>query len=344
LTRVNDYRKAVSLPITPQSLINFDTLVVPPPRTFVAQPVPSAMNSPTLAAPVAALRSGLACKTRPLEAAELPAALHLLREGFPLRDQTFWARAVANMRVHAGNSAAQHPLGFGLFEGSSMVGVALTPASLRRRADGSLSKLVNLSSWFIQPRHRYHAVFMLRHIMADPGATYLDLTPTPAVQKMLPSFGMTAVNAATAIYVLPFHAACPGPRCSVRPLIDDEAAPAVGPLPPLLAAHRRLGCVPLLVDHPLGTDLLVYRNIRVRHIPAAQMVYVPSHEVLNRHLGAVSRHLLRAGLGLMVCDSRVSGPDRWHTRYRARDIWYARGESFADRTDFLGSERCLMGV
>jgi hypothetical protein len=155
---------------------------------------------------------------------------------------------------------------------------------------------------------------------------------------------MAAVNAATAIRLLPLHALRTDRKARVRPLSNDAAAPEVGPPPELLAAHRLLGCVPLLLEHPQGRDLLVYRRIRLRGIPAAQMVYVASHQVMQRHMSTLARHLLGAGLGLMVCDSRVAGPDRLHTRYRVRDVWYARGESFADRTDFLGSERCLMGV
>lgn len=281
---------------------------------------------------------------RPLDPADLPEAQRLLCEGFPERPASFWLQAIDHLRQHGGNLAAGHPLGYGLFDGPTMVGVALTPASLRRQADGRLSKIVNISSWFIQPNHRFRAVFMLRRIMADPAASYIDLTPSPAVQRMLPKFGMTVVNAATAIHVLPCHVARSGRAARVRLLTDDTATPAVGPLPELLASHRVLGCVPLLLEHPAGNDLLVYRRIRLRGIPAAQMVYVASHQVLQRHFGAVARHLLGAGLGLMVCDSRVAGPDRLHTRYRVRDLWYARGESFADRTDFLGSERCLMGV
>lgn len=281
---------------------------------------------------------------RPLEVSDLPAARQLLCEGFPERSASFWHRAIEHLHLHGGNLAAGHPLGYGLFDGSTMVGVALTPASLRRKADGSLGRVVNLSSWFIRPEHRYRAVFMLRRMLADPQASYIDLTPSPAVQRMLPAFGMAVVNASTAIHLLPCHAIHGGGKARVRPLAKDDDAPAIGPLPQLLASHRRLGCVPLWLEHPDGADLLVYRRIRVRGVPAAQLVYVASHRVLQRHLGAVARHLVSAGLLLLVCDSRVAGPDRWHTRYRVRDLWYARGEDFSDRTDFLGSERCLMGV
>jgi hypothetical protein len=181
-------------------------------------------------------------------------------------------------------------------------------------------------------------------MMADTRATYIDLTPTPAVRRMLPYLGLQPVGTATAVMLLPGHACGVSSGASLRPLAPGQAPPFIGPLPELLDSHRALGCVPLLLQHETGEDLLVYRRIRLRGLAAAQLVYVHSHHVLHRHLPVLARHLLARGVGLLVCDSRVSGPNRWHTIYRPHGGWFARGADFSDRTDFLGSERCLLGV
>ena len=281
---------------------------------------------------------------KPLDVDDLPAAHQLLCEGFPARSAAFWQLAVSRVRAQAANDPVAGPWGHGLYDRGHLVGLALTPTSVRRAADGQVLKLVNLSSWTIRPSHRWRAVFMLRHLLSDPHATYIDLTPTPAVRQMLPHFGLAAVNAATAVHLLPGQACGRATEARIQSLGRGDRLPELGPGPELLAAHRVLGCVPLLLHHAQGADLLVYRRIRVRGLAAAQLVYVHSHAVLQRHRVALARHLWGAGFGLMVCDSRVAGPNRWHTWYRPRDLWFARGACFADRTDFLGSERCLFGV
>jgi hypothetical protein len=282
---------------------------------------------------------------QPLTESHLPAAVRLLCESFPERPAAFWQRGMQRLAQFARDQPSGVPLGLGLFEGDTLVGVALTPASLRTQPGGQVTRLVNISSWAIQPAHRWRAVFMLRQLLADRTACYTDLTPTPAVQGMLQQFGLAPVNAGTTVLALPGLAALRGAAgARFRTLGTDEPVPHAGPSSALVQAHRALGCTPLVLEHADGQDLLVYRRSRVRGLPAAQLVYVHSHATLLRHLGPLARHLLAAGCPLAVYDGRSAGPRRWHTWHRPHGVWFARGADFSDRTDFLGSERCLLGV
>lgn len=279
---------------------------------------------------------------RPLTQDDLPDVERLLCSGFPGRPAAFWRAGLARL-LRPGVQAAGVPWGLGLVEQGRLVGVGLTPASQRRRADGSLVTVVNLAGWTIEPAHRWRAPAMLRRMTTDPEMAYIDLTPSPSVQRMLPRVGLQPVGVATAVLLLPGHAVCAGRGGGLRALPPGQAL-AQGPAADLLDAHRALGCEPLLLDHAGGTDLLVWRRIRLRGLPAAQLVYVQSHAVLLRHLPVLARHLLARGRLLLQCDSRIAGPDRWHTLYRPHGMWFARGADFSDHTDFLGSERCLFGV
>lgn len=292
---------------------------------------------------------------RPLTLDDLPEVERLLCAGFPERSAAFWRKGLARMlaqRDHGGHGdqgsqgargRTGFPWGFGLESDGRLVGVALTPATERRRADGSVHTLVNLAGWTIEPDHRWRALAMLRRMLADPQSAYIDLTPSPAVQRMLPHVGLQRVAATTAVLLLPGHAAGSARGARLRPLPVGQA-PALGPTALLLDAHRALGCEPLLLRHADGEDLLVWRRSTLRGLPAAQLVYVQSHAVLLRHLPVLARHLLGQGRLLLQCDSRITGPDRWHTFYRPYGAWFARGADFSDHTDFLGSERCLFGV
>jgi len=280
---------------------------------------------------------------RPLTLDDLPEVERLLCAGFPDRSPAFWRQGLARMLAQDGQGGARFPWGFGLESAGRLVGVALTPASERRRADGSARTLVNLAGWMIEPDHRFRALAMLRRMLADPEIAYIDLTPSSAVQRMLPHVGLQRVAAATAVLLLPGHAAGLSRGARLRQLSSGQA-PAFGPSAALLDAHRALGCEPLLLQHAGGEDLLVWRRTTLRGLPSAQLVYVQSHAALLRHLPVLARHLLGQGRLLLQCDSRIAGPDRWHTFYRPYGAWYARGADFSDHTDFLGSERCLFGV
>lgn len=280
---------------------------------------------------------------RPLALDDLPDVERLLRAGFPERSAAFWRQGLARLLAQ-GEGAGGLPWGFGLEADGRLVGVGLTPTSHRRRADGSLTRVVNLAGWTIEPAHRFRALAMLRRMLADPQAAYIDLTPSPTVQRMLPHVGMQPVGTGTAVLLLAAHAIGAARGAALRPLPAGQG-PTLGPSAALLDAHRGFGCEPLLLAHPDGEDLLVWRPTRVRGLPAARLVYVASHAVLRRHLPVLARHLLARGLLLLQCDGRIAAPgDGWRTFRRPHGVWFARGADFSDQTDFLGTERCLFGV
>lgn len=278
---------------------------------------------------------------RPLAAPDFPEAAALLHEGFPERPLAFWAAALQRLQRYGGNADAGHPLGYFMLDGARAVGIALTPASLRRRTDGSMLRVVSISSWYVRADFRWRAALMLRSILSDPHSVYTDLTPTPEVQRLLPVLGMHAINRGVAIHVLPLMCLHPARGARVRELAMDEPWPHAGPPSAMLHAHRDLGCLPLVLDAGGQQHLVVVRRTAVRGVPAAQLVYAQSQALLLRHAGALARHLLARGLLLWLRDTR----DAAHTAssvFRPRELWFARGDSFADSTDIFGSELCTI--
>ncbi len=278
--------------------------------------------------------------------ADLADAERLLSEGFPGLPAAFWAAVLARLKRYGGNADAGVPLGYLMLDGEEPVGVMLTPARLQRQPDGRVQRIVNLSSWYVRPAFRWRAGLMLRHVLADDAAVYTDLTPTPEVQKMLPLLGLHPLNRGVALHLLPLLCLHPGRGARLRLLGSDEPAPPGGPPRDMVEAHRELGCLPLLLDHAGGQALLVCKRVRVRGIPAAQLVYADSQALLLRHRGALARGLLAFGLMLFVHDTQAISlsPTRL---FRRRDIWFARrpadgGPAFDDRTDVFASELCIV--
>lgn len=281
-----------------------------------------------------------------MDDSDLAHAERLLCEGFPSLRAPFWAAALARLKRYGGNAEAGVPLGYLMLDRDEPVGVMLTPARLQARPDGGVHRIVNLSSWYVRPAYRWRAGFMLRNLLADEAAVYTDLTPTPEVQKMLPVLGLVPINAGVALHLLPLLCLHPARGARLRPLAPDEPAPPGGPPRAMVEAHRELGCVPLVLEHPGGQALVICKRTRVRGIPAAQLVFAESQALLLRHRGALARGLLALGLLLFVHDTRQPGnsPTRL---FRRRDIWFARpaadgGGAFDDRTDVFASELCIV--
>jgi hypothetical protein len=282
---------------------------------------------------------------RPFDETDFPRAALLLHEGFPHLSVPFWAGALKRLRDYAGNEEAQVPLGWFMLAGDEAVGVVLTPASVRLRPDGAggsaVQRVVNLSSWYVRPHYRWRAGFMLRAILSDRATIYTDLTATPDVQKMLPVLGFSQINRGVALHFLPLTSCLPARGASVRLLTDAEPAALPGPPPAMVRAHRELGCLPLVLETPHGSQLLVCKIMRIRGLRAAQLIYAERQSELLRHRGALARCLLRRGVLLFAHDARAEHglSMSW---FRRRDLWFARGGSFEDSTDAFASELCIV--
>lgn len=281
---------------------------------------------------------------RPLTETDTHAAATLLAEGFPSRPLAFWREGLRRLFGYGDNAAANVPWGWMSFDAQTPVGVVLTPAGQRFGPDGRARTIVNLSSWYLRPGHRWRSAQMLRTVVADPAPVYIDVSAGADVGRMLQLLGFAAIGVGTAIALLPAHALRPARPARVRELAASDTLPPGTPSRQQVSRHRELACVPLLLEHAQGQTLLVYRRRRLRGLPAAHLYYVGSHAVLHSHLATVARYLLAKGLALLMWDRRAGSPTSHLSLERPGGVWYARGDSFEDRTDFLGSELCILNI
>ena len=70
--------------------------------------------------------------------------------------------------------------GFRLVEGEELVGVHLAFYS-RRLIDGTVEDFCNLGAWCVLEPHRSQGIRMLRALLAQPGYSFTDLSPSGAV-------------------------------------------------------------------------------------------------------------------------------------------------------------------
>lgn len=277
---------------------------------------------------------------QPLDHTNIDVALDLLTEGFPERSRDFFSIGIERMRAFGGNDEAGVPLGRVLFDGAKPAGVVLTPASVRHGADGLVRRIVNMSSWYIRPEQRWRAALMLRQIIRDETAIYTDLTPTADVQRMLPALGFAKFT--DGIELIPVaYGAMPAGGARVVDLANAPPGAVGAETRRMLEAHRSLNCWPasLVVGgqhHPL-----LFKPRRIKMLPMAALVYCESNKLLRQHLPAVSRYLIDKRVGFLLRDL-AQGEHARGVTLRNRSIRFARGDNFDDRTDYAGSELCLL--
>lgn len=285
---------------------------------------------------------------RAITQSDVIAAKTLLAEGFPDRSRAFWADVFTRMDRFGGNAAAGVPYGYFLDHAGAPVGLILTPALMRADTDTAPVRVINFSSWYIRAEHRWRAVPMLRAIMRTHPAMFTDLTPTPDVQRLLPSLGFQQLSGGTVLHVLPLAAV--GPARGARVTSDLSClAPDVRTL---LEAHRQIDCLAFALEGPGGATGIIVKRRRIRRVSAATLVYAGSNAHLDQCFPVFARALLARGILGLVTDANAFANRPGHVVHRdgARFATRPPDSMTPDRrlslargvTDYAGSELAII--
>jgi hypothetical protein len=256
-------------------------------------------------------------------------ACDLLAKGFPARPRAYWEDALQRIDTLGENGALGLPVGQIMRAEGRAQGVALTIASRRPSETGTMVCL-NFAAWYVEPDQRWRAPLMLRALARTPCDVLTDLTPSLAVQGLLPAFGFKPITQGFVLVLAGFHK-------GGGEIADLDIAAT--PMGELLRAHERFGAKAVMLHTRDGAQLpLLYRVVKFRGIRTAHVLYCGANQVLHDHLGALSRHLRRQAIGLVKLEAPVERtPPRGWLR-TGREIRFARGPVSPDATDYLCSE------
>lgn len=275
---------------------------------------------------------------RPVGPSRRDEAVALLMEGFPATSRAFWERGLERQAALQGDH-----FGYCLEAGGKAVGVMLTLRSTRNRSDGALYPVVNLSSWYIQPAHRWRAATMLRAIVDESDGLVTDLTASESIYRMNAAAGLSPwSNGMILAGVMPW-AALPARRgASVLRLA--QAAALLGPAEAdMLEWHERDGLIAAVLCEETGTCPLLFRPIRRKGVRFAQLIFAGSRKAVIRNLPTVMRFLAVRGILFLSIDAhREDCPRGAFFRPGRQRFW--RGVVDRDRLDYAYSELVLFGV
>lgn len=222
-------------------------------------------------------------------------AAALLKQGFPEHEPVFWDETLRMLGQHADQNDTG-PIGHVMRVKDQPAGVILTIRS--ERASGA--SMTNLSSWYVDDKHRWLALHMLKRVTSDPTRTYTDFSPSAETVKLNTALGFRTTTDAIAAFPLPLTAIFGRAGAKVLPYSNRNAEALSDEDRALLVGHQRLGCLcgVLVVDGRYSP--LIFIKMRRRNLNVARLVYALDRRVMIDHGAAVARFLLRSGMMVLT--------------------------------------------
>jgi hypothetical protein len=219
------------------------------------------------------------------DTASVGAFLHAhLNEAVPAEA---WARA-----VDVPWSGERPNAGFMLVEGDRVVGAHLAFYS-ERVIDGRTERFCNLGAWCVLPAYRFHALRLLKALLAQDGHHFTDLSPSGNVVGLNTRLGFEFLDTTTEL--LPN---VPWPSVPRRVTITSDPTAIEGALSGRELQIYRDHAATAAARHVLLTRgdehcYVIFRKDRRKGLPLfASVLHVSDPELFHRLAGRLGRHLL----------------------------------------------------
>lgn len=181
----------------------------------------------------------------------------------------------------------------------------------QRRVDGRTERFCNLAAWCVLEGHRAHGLRLLRAMLAQPGYTFTDLSPSGSVVPVNERLGFVRLDTSGSLVVhLPWSA-------RGRVLTDPARIQvALGERDRQIHRdHVRAAAARHVVVVAGGRSCyVVFRRVRRKGLPLfARVLYVSDPEAFGIVAGRFRRHLLwRHGIAFSLDERRLTGDPPWH--------------------------------
>jgi hypothetical protein len=241
-------------------------------------------------------------EVRPIGARDVPAVAAFLHAHLNVRvAPAAWERALeVPWTADAPNA------GFMLLEGDAVVGAHLAFYS-ERTIDGRAERFCNLGAWCVLPEHRFHALRLLKALLAQDGYHFTDLSPSGNVVGLNERLGFRYLDTTTTLVPN-----LPWPSLPSRAAISSDPAVIERTLTGRdLDRYRDHAAAPAAVQLVLirgGEHChVILRKDRRKGVPLfATVLHVSNPELFAGMAGRFARHLLvRHGIAATLLERAV---------------------------------------
>lgn len=246
----------------------------------------------------------MALTVSPITAPDVPRVAELLCAHLNSRlSVADWARSVTTpWKVDAPNH------GFMLEAGQAVVGAYVAFYS-EQRIGGRLEHLCNLGPWCVLPEYRFHGPRLLKALLAQPGYSFTDLSPSGSVVAINRRLEFEFLDTTTALVPN-----LPWPSWPGRTVISSDPAVLKSTLTghdlELYGDHERARAARhVVVVQGDQHCYVVFRKDRRKRLPGlASFLHVGNPDLFRRAARPLSRHLLvRHRVLMSMAELRVVG-------------------------------------
>jgi hypothetical protein len=230
--------------------------------------------------------------------------------------------------------------GFQLLHDEELVGVHLAFYS-QRLIDGEVENFCNLGAWCVLEPYRSQGIRMLRTLLAQPGYSFTDLSPSGAVVPLNQRLRFSSLDTDTVL--IPARPVPWPRRTTVVADLDTIESRLTGSDKVIFEDHRRAPAARhLLLERGDRRCYVIFRHDRRKDVPAfASILHVSDRDLFAESITELTRHLLvRHRVLFVLAELRVIGsrPAMSLRLKKPRPKMFRSTRVGADAIDYLYSE------
>jgi hypothetical protein len=281
-------------------------------------------------------------RSRQIADGDMRAVADLLSRGFRRHKPYYWLRAFERLAAHP-TPVGMPKYGYLLESNGIPIGAILLVSSIIHERDTE-SIRCNLSSWYVEPSYRSHAVLLFSQALKHRNATYLNVSAAAHVIPIVKAFGFTQYSSGQFVALAALSAAQRHGLVRITRRLPPDASVEAFELD-LLNAHAQYGCICLWCTTSGGAHPFVFLPRVVRgFIPCAQLIYCRDVLDFVRFARPIGRFLALRGRPLVLIDANGPIPGLSGKYFHGVAPKYFKGPAQPRLGDLSFTEAALFGM
>ena len=283
-------------------------------------------------------RSLSAVRSRQIGQADVNDVAALLGRGFPRRSRDYWRQALDRLAKHS-TPADMPRYGYLLESEGVVVGVILLISSMFQDSD---KIRCNVSSWYVEPKFRFHAPLLISQATRMKNITYINISPAKHTLSILEAQGFTRFSDGQFVSSV-FPRGRHGARARV---VRSDVNPNAHFEPfeqDLLLAHAQYGCLSLWCTTTERAYPFVFiSRIVKRVVPCAQLIYCRHMEDFIEFARPIGSYLALHGTPFVLIDSKGPIPGLVGRYFDGASPKYSKGPVVPRLGDLAYTEAAML--
>jgi hypothetical protein len=274
---------------------------------------------------------------------DLDGLIRLLTKAFPKRTRSYWAHAMQQLATRA--KPESYPrFGYLLEIDSTLVGVILLIFSTQN-AYGKTHVKCNVSTWYVDPRHRAYASLLVASSLRHKDVTYINISPADHTWAIIEAQGFTCYCSGEIIAIPALSPQVANTRVHTFDPSRDYGPALSEEERDILIAHVDYGCVAIIATEQGKANPFAFLPRRSFRgiLPTLQLVYCRNVRDFARLAGPIGRTLIKRGSLFVRLDAEGPFPGLVGKYIRDHGRRYFRGHERPRIGDLSFSEGVLFG-